>query len=161
MAIFGCSNKLPPIKPVAEVDLPRFMGDWYVIAAIPTWIEKDSYNAIESYRLDEDGTVATTFTFNDGSLDGPKKSYNPRGFVVPNTRNALWGMQFIWPFKGEFIIAWLDEDYSHTIIARNKRDYVWIMARSPRMDEAKYQELVNAVKNMGYDTKLIRRVPHS
>ena len=47
------------------------MGDWYVIANIPTFIEKDAYNAIESYRLDDDGTVATTFRFNKGSLDGP------------------------------------------------------------------------------------------
>ena len=161
MALFGCSNRLPAIKPVPEVDLPRFMGDWYVIAAIPTWIEKDSHNAIESYRLDEDGTVATTFTFNDGSPDGPKKTYTPRGFVVPDTGNALWGMQFIWPFKGEFIIAYLDENYAHTIIARNRRDYVWIMARSPKVDDAKYQELLNAAKEMGYDTTQIRRVPHT
>ena len=55
------------------------MGDWYVIASIPTFIEKDAYNAMESYRLEEDGTVATIFGFNKGSSNGPLKEYTPAG----------------------------------------------------------------------------------
>ena len=62
MTLAGCagydSAALPPLKTVAHVDLPRFMGDWYVIANIPTFIEKGAHNAMESYRLDEDGTLA-------------------------------------------------------------------------------------------------------
>ena len=69
------------IHTVDEVDLSRFMGDWYVIASIPTFIEKEAYNAVESYRLEEDGTVATTFRFNKGGFDGPEKVYHPRGFI--------------------------------------------------------------------------------
>ena len=66
--LIGCqSATLPPLKTVANVDLPRFMGDWYVIANIPTFIEKGAHNAVESYRLDKDGTIATTFTFRAGS----------------------------------------------------------------------------------------------
>ena len=60
---------MKPIHTVEKVDLNRFMGDWYVIANIPTFIEKDAYNAIETYRLEDDGTVATTFRFNTGSMD--------------------------------------------------------------------------------------------
>ncbi len=156
----GCfGNKLPPIELVPTVDLPRFMGDWYVIAAIPTFIEKDSFNAIENYKLAEDGRIETTFTFNKGSFSGPAKKYQPTGFVVENTNNALWGMQFIWPFKGEFRIAYLDPNYTQTIIARNARDYVWIMARTPEISEENYQELVSEVEKMGYETKSLRRVP--
>jgi apolipoprotein D and lipocalin family protein len=63
----GCSSsKMPPLDPVAEVDIDRFMGDWYVIASIPTSIEKSAFNAVESYRLDSDGTIATTFSFRKG-----------------------------------------------------------------------------------------------
>jgi lipocalin len=64
--IVGCQTTRP-IHTVESVDLERFMGDWYVIASIPTFIEKDAYNALESYRLDPDGTIATTFSFNKGS----------------------------------------------------------------------------------------------
>jgi apolipoprotein D and lipocalin family protein len=154
-------NKLAAIPPVAAVDLPKFMGDWYVLAVIPTMIETEAYNAIENYKLDQDGTIATTFTFNKGSLDGAVKTYHPRGFVVENTANALWGMQFIWPIKAEFIIAYLDEAYTQTIIARNARDYVWIMARTPTVSDAEYNKLTGIVANMGYDLSKLRKVPHN
>jgi apolipoprotein D and lipocalin family protein len=68
-------------------------------------------------------------------------------------------MQFIWPIKADYRIAYLDADYSRTIIARNKRDYVWIMARRPQIPDSEYEELVSAVKDMGYDISQLRRVP--
>jgi apolipoprotein D and lipocalin family protein len=154
-------NKLAAIPPVATVDLPKFMGDWYVLAVIPTMIETEAYNAVENYKLDSDGTIATTFTFNKGSLDGSVKTYHPRGFVVENTGNALWGMQFIWPIKAEFIIAHLDAAYTQTIIARNARDYVWIMARTPTVSAAEYNKLTAIVAGMGYDLSQLRKVPHN
>ena len=64
------ASRRPPIRTVPQVDLGRFMGDWYVIANIPTFVEKRAHNAVESYRLDSDGTIATTFTFRKGSFDG-------------------------------------------------------------------------------------------
>ena len=136
------------------------MGDWYVIACIPTFIETEAYNAIESYQLEKDGSINTTFVFRKGGFDGPKKRYNPRGFVVENTGNSVWGMQFIWPFKSEYIIAYLDQDYNNTIIARNDRDYVWIMARTPTINDSLYQELTKKVDNLGYDVRKLRKVPH-
>ncbi|MBT8060593.1 MAG: lipocalin family protein, partial [Gammaproteobacteria bacterium] len=125
----GCQASRPPLETVDYVDLDRFMGDWYVIANIPTFVEKGAYNAVESYRLDDDGSIATTFRFHKDGFDGPVKTYEPRGFVRDTTTNAEWGMQFIWPFKGDYRIIYLDEDYATTIIGRNKRDYVWLMAR--------------------------------
>lgn len=160
--ISACAGKqLNPIATVPQVDLPKFMGDWYVIAAIPTAIETESYNAIESYNIDKDGTIATTFTFNKGSLNGPQKKYEPRGFVVKDTGNATWGMQFVWPIKAEYLIAYLDENYTQTVIARNARDYVWIMARSPKISEDDHKKLTNFVKDLGYDVSKLRQVPHN
>ena len=151
-------NEIPLVK---QVDLPKFMGDWYVIAVIPTMIETESYNAVENYKLNADGTIATTFTLNKGSLNGPLKKYEPKGFVRPDTGNALWGMQFFWPIKAEYRIAYLDENYQTTIIARNARDYVWIMARTPQISDAEYQTLVSLVKGWGYDISKLRKVPHN
>ena len=156
----GCTS-LPPIKTVSHVDLQRFMGDWYVIACIPTIIEKDIYNAVESYQLNQDGTIKTTFTFNQGSFDGKPKKYQPKGFVVPNTGNALWGMQFIWPIKSEFRIVELDDDYQNTIIARNARDYVWLMSRKPKISDDQYHHYVSKISEMGYDVTKLVRIPQN
>jgi apolipoprotein D and lipocalin family protein len=144
----------------AAVELPRFMGPWYVIGVIPTFLEKDIYNAVETYELAADGTVNTTFTFNQGAFDGPTRRMQPKGFVVKGTNNAVWGMQFIWPVKAEFVIAHVDEQYAETIIARSARDYVWIMARSPNLSADRYAALVARVKAMGYDTSKLVKVPH-
>jgi len=160
LGLTGCA--VHPVLPLAEkVEIDRFMGRWFVIAHIPTWLEAQSYNAIESYSLNADGSIATTFTFNEGSFNGPFKSYHPKGFVVPDTNNALWGMQFVWPIKAQYKISYLAEDYSSTIIARDKLDYVWIMARQPQISEAEYTVLIQKVADFGYDISKLRRVPHA
>ena len=157
----ACQSAHPPITTTPQVDLPRFMGDWYVIANIPTFIEKGAHNAVESYRLNEDGTIDTTFTFNKEAFDGPKKRYTPRGFVVDKQSNAVWGMQFIWPIKADYRIVYLNADYTHTIVGHEARRYVWIMARSPTISEADYQALLELVKRESYDVSKVQRVPQS
>ena len=152
--IVGCQT-MRPIHTIGSVDLKRFMGDWYVIASIPTFIEKDAYNALESYRLDPDGTIATTFR-----LDGPLKEYKPRGFVKDTGSNAVWGMQFIWPIKAEYRIIYLTDDYTQTVIGRSKRDYVWIMARKPSIPDQDYQNILDFLTKQGYQLENLRKVPH-
>jgi apolipoprotein D and lipocalin family protein len=155
----GCAASLPPLRTVEKVDIKRFMGPWYVIACIPTFIETEAYNGVETYRLEPDGTIDTVFTFNRGGFDGPVKRYNPRGFIVDTVNNSTWGMQFIWPFKAEYLITHLDPDYTLTVIGRNKRDYVWIMARTPQIPEADYQRLVQELAGQGYAMTRLRKVP--
>ena len=159
LSLFGCTS-YPPIKTAPHVDLERFMGDWYVIANLPTFIEKGAHNAVESYRLNDDGTIATTFTFRDGSFDGEVKTYEPTGYVVDKESNAVWGMQFIWPIKADYRIVYVDDDYNQTIIGRERRDYAWIMARCPDVSGERYAALVAELGQQGYDTSLLRRVPH-
>ena len=158
--VAGCSSTgMAPIRTVPHVDLARFMGEWYVIASIPTFLERDAWNAVESYRLLDDGRVATTFSFNAGGPGGERRTYHPTGFVRDRTSNAVWGMRFIWPVKADFRIVYVDAGYRHTIIGRNKRDYVWIMARTPQIPPAEMQRLISIVAEQGYDTAKLRPVP--
>lgn len=159
LSVAACSTH-KPMPAVDYVDLDRFMGDWYVIANIPTFLEKDAYNPVESYQMDDDGTIATTFTFNDGGFDGEQKIYQPRGFVVDNSNNAIWGMQFVWPIKADYRIVYLDDSYQQTIIGRKSRDYVWVMARTPKISDADYSALVDVVAELGYQPDLLRKAPH-
>ena len=155
----ACASRGPDMQTVDYVDLERFMGDWYVIANIPTFLEKGAHNAVESYALNDDGTVATTFVFRDGSFDGEEKTYTPKGFVRDDGSNALWGMRFIWPIKADYRIVYLDKDYSQTVIARQKRDFVWIMARTPQISDDEYARLIEFTASIGYDVSKIERVP--
>jgi apolipoprotein D and lipocalin family protein len=145
---------------VDYVDIDRFMGDWYVVANIPTFLEKGAHNAVESYRLDPDGSIATTFTFREGGFDGELKQYNPRGFIRDTATNALWGMQFIWPIKADYRIVYLDKAYTKTVIGREARDYVWVMARKPELSDEEYEDIVQFVASIGYDISKMNRVPH-
>lgn len=153
------ATKMTPIKPVASVDLSRFMGKWYVIGNIPSWQEKEAFNATETYTLNPEGKVDTVYHYRKGSFASKVKDIHSTGFVHKGTNNAVWGVQIIWPIKAQYVITYLNDDYSQTIIARDKRDYVWIMARTPTIPQADYDAMVAKVKAMGYDLKDLRKVP--
>jgi apolipoprotein D and lipocalin family protein len=159
IGITGCASKGPEMKTVEEVDLERFMGPWYVIANIPTFLEKDAYNPVETYTLNDDGTIATQFTFRKGGFDGKAKEYNPKGFVLDTDTNALWGMRFVWPIKADYRIVYLNDDYTQTIIGREARDYVWIMARTPTISDQDYNKMLKFVESLGYDMTEVKRAP--
>jgi apolipoprotein D and lipocalin family protein len=158
LTLIACSSP-PPIRIATAVELDRFMGDWYVIANIPTFIETKAHNAVESYRLVQDGTVATTFSFREGGFDGERKTYHPTGYILDRQSNAVWGMQFIWPIKSDYRIVYVDEAYTQTIIGRTKRDYVWLMARTPQVSDADYQRFLKLIAEEGYDVSKVRKVP--
>lgn len=158
-SLSACATSTSEMPVVEYVDIDRFMGDWYVIANIPTFLEKGAHNAVENYSLNDDGTIATHFSYLKGSFDGKRKDYYPKGFITDKESNAIWGMRFIWPIKADYRIVYLDEDYSITMIGRQKRDFLWIMAREPQISAADYERLVEFAAFLGYDTSEIQRVP--
>lgn len=155
----ACATRPPTIPAVPQVDLSRFMGDWYVIAHIPAYPERQAYNAIESYRLDARGRILTHFQFRKGGFTEPLRTMQPVARVRPGTGNAVWDMQFVWPIQAEYVIVALSPDYQRTLIGRSKRDYLWIMARTPQIAEDDYAELVARARELGYDTSKLRKVP--
>ena len=94
-------------------------------------------------------------------IAGEAKVMNPKGFVIPGTNNAIWGMQFVWPIQAEYVIVYVDADYQQTIVGRSARDYAWIMARKPRIAESDYRAHLARLKALGYDIQQVRRVPHA
>ena len=159
LILVSCSSQKKELKSVEYIDISKFMGDWYVIANIPTFLEKNIFNAIENYELNTDGTVKTTFSYNAGNFDGPRKSFSPRGFIANDGSNAVWGMQFIWPIKADYRVIYIAPDYSYTIIGRNKRDFVWLMSRSPSMPEADIAFAKEFISKAGYDINDLLFVP--
>lgn len=157
-AAIAAKPERPNIVPVKAVDLERYVGNWYVIANIPPGIEKDAHNSVENYRINKDGEIPTTFTYREGSFDGKLKTLKSKAFVSKES-TSVWGVQFIWPIKAEYLIAYVDPGYTRAIVARNKRDYVWLMARTPTIPEAEYAALRQRIGDMGYDLAKLQRVP--
>lgn len=165
-ALVGVSlaAEMGPLQAVDKrVDLDRFMGDWYVIASIPIDLffasEVDAHNGVESYELREDGRIQTTYTFRKGGFDGEVKQFNPVAWVHNTETNSEWRMQFLWPFRSAYLIAYLDDDYQETIIGVPNRNNVWVMSRTPEVSEERFGELLEILTELGYDTSLLHRVP--
>ena len=83
----------------------------------------------------------------------------PWGFIQDKQSNAVWGMQFVWPFKVEYRIIYLTDDYRQTVIGRTKWDYVWIMARNRAIPEDDYRRILDFLIAQGYDFSKLRKVP--
>lgn len=158
VAASGCAD-VKPIPAVPHVDVSRYMGRWYVIAAIPTFLEKHDYDAVETYTLRPDGRIDTVFHHREGGFDAPVKTLHSVATVHPGSDNARWGVQFIWPFKSEYVIVALKDDYSEVMVGRSKRDHLWIMARTPNMPQADYDAMLQRARQLGYSLDGLRKVP--
>ncbi|MBC8193132.1 MAG: lipocalin family protein [FCB group bacterium] len=158
--MLAAAEKQEAQKLVDHVDLDRFMGDWYVIANIPTMFEKGAVNAIENYTWNpEKEIVEVSFDYRAGSPDGKAKHMTQKGFIYNKETNAEWRVQPLWPLKLGYLIIDLADDYSYTVIGVPNRKYLWIMARDSSLPYDVYQSILAKVKAQGYDLDKIQMVP--
>ncbi len=137
------------------------MGNWFVLAHSPNWIENDSYNSIENYKLREDGDVDVTFTYLEGGFDGEEKVVTQHGFVINRATNAEWRVQPMWPFKLPFLIIGLEEEsYRYTVIAGPSREWLWVLARQTTLTDEDWAAIEKTIRDQGFDYEGLRRVPH-
>jgi len=156
MNLIACShNPIVPLATVAHVDLDRFMGDWFVVATIPTLFEKGLFNPVEHYARNADGSIKITFSYRRGSLTAPKQQITATGFIQNSVTNATWAMQPFWPIKAEYLVVYLQDD-EFTIIGRSKRDYLWIMARDAHIAPQQLAALVDRAVALGYPREKIQ-----
>jgi len=146
------------MKTVDSLDLNRFMGDWYVIAIMPNFMEKNAVNGVESYSLSDEGYVEIKYTFNKHKPSGKQKTMTGKGFIHNKETNAEWRVQFIWPIKFPYLVIDLDHDYSYTVIGVPSRKYAWVMSRKPKMDPVVYAGIVERMRLVGYEVAKLERI---
>lgn len=144
---------------VAHVDLQRYEGPWFIIGSIPLSIEKGAHNPIETYTVQADGKIKTVFEFRKDRFDGDLEVKNTEATVIENTRNAEWKVKLFWFLKGQYVISHLEPDYSSAIIARDKRDHVWILSRTPKLSDARLSDYRSKIRAMGYDISKFQLFP--
>ncbi|MBN2461627.1 MAG: lipocalin family protein [Candidatus Cloacimonetes bacterium] len=149
------------METVEFVDLDRFMGEWYVIALIPNFIERSAVNGIESYKRISENEISINYTFSQNELGKDVKRLTAKAYIFNPETNAEWRVRFFWPVKFPYLVINLAEDYSYTVIGVPNRKYVWIMARKARMEESTYQEILAGLKVIGYDISRIVKMPQN
>lgn len=149
-----------PLRTVPHVDLPRYMGDWYVIANIPYFAEKNCFDSIESYALRADGNIDNWFTCRKKSFDAPlERQANALAKVTDKRSNAVWSVRFFKIISVKYLILDLDPEYQWVVVGHPSRRYGWIMARSKTLSEPAYQELLRRLTDQGYDADKFEKVP--
>jgi apolipoprotein D and lipocalin family protein len=155
-------QSLPKQTLVARVEIPRFMGKWYVIANIPTIFEKGAHNATETYTWNEEKQrIDIDFRFNKNSFDGPEKSIPQKGFVYNEETGSEWRVQPIWPLRLGYLIIGLGKGYKDCMVGVPNRKHLWIMSRTPHMEKRRLQALLTQAKSYGYDTSKVQAVPQA
>ncbi len=142
----------------SSVDLERFMGQWYVHGYSPTLLDKHAVNGIETYELDSDGKILTTYAFRKKDPSGPLKTYKPVGWVHDEQTNAEWKMRFFGIFTASYYIVYVSEDYEYTVIGHPNKRLAWIMSRSPIMEKEAYDRLVKELIDRDYNLERFQRM---
>jgi apolipoprotein D and lipocalin family protein len=159
--VAGCATapKPAPLRTVAHVDLNRYMGNWYVIANIPYFLENGKVASYDTYSPRADGRMNNIFTFRKDSFTSPEKSWHGVAWVVNKESNAEWKVRFLWPFSTTYLVLELDPDYRWAVVATPGHKLLWVLARGRSLDVATYAEILQRVQAQGYDVKLVKKVP--
>lgn len=144
----------------SSVDVERFMGKWYVHGYTPTFLDKNAYDATESYEMREDGKIQTTYQFRKGGHDGKWKTMRPVGWVFDKESGAEWRMRFFGVFTSPYYILYVNSDYTETVIGVPGKDMGWIMSRSPEMSDRDYERLLYELARRDYELDEMQRVRH-
>jgi apolipoprotein D and lipocalin family protein len=155
-AVFAGAEK-KPLDVVPHVDLQKYLGRWYEIATIPQRFQKGCVGVTADYSLRKDGAIDVINTCRKETLDGKVKRARGKAWVVDKTTNAKLKVRFFWPFTGDYWVIGLDAEYRWAIVGHPDRTYLWILSRTPQMDEALYSDLLKTIEATGYDLSKIKR----
>jgi len=143
-----------PLPVVPQVDLARYMGTWHEVARLPNRFQRGCGCTSATYTLREDGRVSV---LNQCRTPGKNKAVRGWAKVVDRSTNAKLKVTFFWPFFGDYWVLALDPDYRWVLVGTPNRKYLWVLSRTPRLEEATLQGLLERAQTLGFDTSRILR----
>lgn len=154
--MLGCKN-YENLETVASVDLQKYSGIWYEIASYPTVFQKGCTNTSAEYQLTDKNYVKVINRCNNDSINGIAKSIEGKAFIVKNTNNTKLKVQFFWPFKGDYWIIGLADDYSWAVVSHPNRKYLWILSRNKTIDDETYKKIIQLIVIKGLNPEKLRK----
>lgn len=158
VALFISSCKSGQALPVVDsVDLSRYQGRWYDIASIPLRFSQHCTCTFAEYSADSNGNIRV---YNQclNSKTGKTDSIRGKAFPVKGSNNAKLKVQFFWPFRGDYYIIDIDSNYTLALVGSPDRNTLWILSRTPAISDARFQEVCEKARALGFDPNRLRRV---
>jgi len=153
---FGCGlmakeRSLSSLEVVSRVDINRYMGTWYEIARYPNRFQKDCLSSKATYSLREDGKIDVLNQCIQKEHPERTKEARGKAWVVDPISNAKLKVSFFWPFRGDYWIICLADDYSYAVVGHPKRKYIWILAHKPIIEKETYYNIIEEIVKQGYN----------
>lgn len=150
------ASGLPPVTTVPYVDLTRYMGVWHEIARIDHSFQEGCIKSSATYSLLPEGEVEViNHCLNE--KDGRLREAKGRAWSVEPESNARLKVSFFWPFRGDYWIVDLGKDYDYAVVGSPNRQYLWILARQPVMDESVYKGILERLMSQGFPVEQLVR----
>ncbi len=146
-------------KTVEHVDVERYMGKWYEIAKFPQRFENGLVGVTATYTLLPNGKVGVLNSGHEGNFDGKLRTAKGKAWIIDSVTNAKLKVSFFWPFAGNYWILELGKDYEYAVVGDPSRKYLWILSRTPQMDETIYAGLLKRLHDMGFDISKLEKNP--
>ena len=154
----GCtiftSGNYPPLETVPSVDVKQYAGKWYEIASLPFSRQEGCSCTTAEYTILENGVLSVT---NTCKKEGETEQAVGKAFVVEGTNNTKLKVQFFWPFKGDYWVIDLADDYSYAVVGVPSRKYCWILSKTKTMNDEVYTQILERVKQKGFDITLFNK----
>lgn len=156
LGCIGANANLPALETAKNVDLNRYTGLWYEIAKYPVSFEQGCVNVTAEYTLRDDGTIGVLNTC--GSADDSGRTIE--GFATADAKEpSKLTVYFFWPFGAPYWILEIGDDYQYAVVGDPSRTYFWILSRTPALDNAIYESILEKMPNWGYDPAKLELMP--
>ena len=150
------NTKAQTLQTVLRVDLNKYAGKWYEIASYPQYFQKGCHCTTAEYTLSEKGYVIVENRCNKDSVNGKQSYIKGKAFVEEGSGNAKLKVQFFWPFKAKYWIIDLADDYSYAVVSHPNKKYLWILSRTPKMNDTVYRQIIFRLESKGFDVSKLQ-----
>jgi apolipoprotein D and lipocalin family protein len=161
LAVSSRSRKNAPLETVPHVDLDRYQGRWYEIAALPQRFEKGCHCVYAEYEKNPKGYIEVYNFCRKGGPAGKPDAAKGKAFPVEGSNNSKLKVQFFWAFRGDYWVLELDPDYQHVLVGSPDRESLWVLSRTPKPDQGIYNRLVQAARQKGFPVEQLRLMDQS
>ena len=160
LLFISCTMSQNPPSTTNAIDLKKYAGKWYEIASFPMSFQKDCFCVTAEYTLTDKGYVKVFNSCRKGSVNGKIKSITGKAFPVNGSNNVKLKVQFFWPFRADYWVIDIAEDYSWAAVSGASRKYLWILSRTPDMEKETWQYITGRLVENGFDLSKLKMMVH-